>query len=231
MRNRFIVILLLAFLFLPKAVIPSANKDITRINQPLSQGVFLVATHDLGGSYFSNSVIILAEYSHKGALGIIINRSSEIPLSEVLPDFKELKKDLGTLFIGGPVARFSPVLLLRTERETKYAYRIFGNTSYSTDIRSIMDFIINKNSNDRMRLYAGYAGWYAGQLESEVARGSWIVMKANQYTIFDKDPETIWHDLSRGDSPLFIKKHDKKNSPIRLSGTLSQSFFRESFRK
>jgi putative transcriptional regulator len=231
MRNRFIVILLLAFLFLPKAVIPSANKDITRINQPLSQGVFLVATHDLGGSYFSNSVILLAEYSHIGALGVIINRPSEISLSEVLPDFKELKKDLGTLFLGGPVARFSPVLLLRTERETKNAYRIFDNTSYSTDIRSIMDFIINKNSKDRMRVYAGYAGWYAGQLESEVARGSWIVIKADQYTIFDKDPETIWDDLSRGDGPLFIKKYDKKNSPVQLSGTLNQSFFREPFRK
>ncbi len=231
MQNRFVIILLLAFLFFPKAVIPSASKDITRINQPLSQGVFLVATHDLGGSYFSNSVILLAEYSHIGALGVIINRPSEISLSEVLPDFKELKKDLGTLFLGGPVARFSPVLLLRTERETKNAYRIFDNTSYSTDIRSIMDFIINKNSKDRMRVYAGYAGWYAGQLESEVARGSWIVIKADQYTIFDKDPETIWDDLSRGDGPLFIKKYDKKNSPVQLSGTLNQSFFREPFRK
>jgi putative transcriptional regulator len=231
MQNRFVIILLLAFLFFPKAVIPSSSKDISRINQPLSQGVFLVATHDLGGSYFSNSVIILAEYSHKGALGVIINRPSEILLSEVLPDFKELKKDLATLFIGGPLARFSPVLLLRTERETKYAHRIFDNTSYSTDIRSIKDFIINKNSKDRVRVYAGYAAWYAGQLESEVARGSWIVIKADQYTIFDKDSETIWDDLSRGGSPLFIKKYDKKNSPVQLSGTLSQSFFRESFRK
>ena len=231
MQNRFVIILLLAFLFFPKAVIPSASKDITRINQPLSQGVFLVATHDLGGSYFSNSVILLAEYSHIGALGVIINRPSEISLSEVLPDFKELKKDLGTLFIGGPLARFSPVLLLRTERETKNAHRIFDNTSYSTGIRSIMDFILNKNSKYRVRVYAGYAGWYAGQLESEVARGSWIVIKADQYTIFDKDPETIWDDLSRGDGPLFIKKYDKKNSPVQLSGTLNQSFFREPFRK
>jgi|TARA_B100002003_G_scaffold48714_1_gene43864 putative transcriptional regulator len=218
MQNRFVIILLLAFLLFPKAVIPSASKDISRINKPLSQGVFLVATHDLGGSYFSNSVILLAEYSHKGALGIIINRSSDIPLSEVLPHFKELKKDLGTLFIGGPVARFSPILLLRTEREIKNAHRIFDNTSYSTGIRSIMDFILNKNSKYRVRVYAGYAAWYAGQLESEVARGSWIVTKADQYTIFDKDPETIWDDLSRGNSPLFIKKHDKKTHRFNYQG-------------
>ncbi len=218
MRNHLVIILFFLFLLSPKAVIPSASKGITRINQPLSQGVFLVATHDLGGSYFSNSVVLLAKYSHKGALGVIINRPSGISLSEVLPDFKGLKKDLGTLFIGGPVARFSPVLLLRTDRETKNAHRIFDNTSYSTDIRSIMDFIINKNSKDRMRVYAGHAGWYAGQLESEVARGSWIVIKADQYTIFDKGPETIWDDLSRGDTPLFIKKHDKKTHRSNYQG-------------
>jgi|TARA_B100000315_G_scaffold231761_1_gene243357 putative transcriptional regulator len=210
MRNCFVIILFFLFLLSPKAVIPLASKDITRVNQPLSQGVFLVATHDLGGSFFSNSVILLAKYSHKGALGVIINRPSGISLSEVLPEFKELKKDLGTLFIGGPVARFSPVLLLRTDRETKNAHRIFGNTSYSTDIRSVMDFVINKNSKDRMRVYAGYAGWHAGQLESEVARGSWRVVMADQYTIFDKDSDTIWDDLMRGDTPLFIKNPGKK---------------------
>ena len=210
MQNRFVIILLLAFLFFPKAVIPSASKDITRINQPLSQGVFLVATDDLGGSYFRSSVILLAEYSHIGALGVIINRPSEISLSEVLPGFKELKKDLGTLFIGGPIERFLPVLLLRTERETKNAHHIFDNTFFSTDVKSTIEFILNKNSKDRVRVYAGYAGWHAGQLESEVARGSWRVVMADQYTIFDKVSETIWDDLMSMDTPLFIKKQDKK---------------------
>ena len=207
MQNRFVIVLFFAFLFTPRAVIPSTIKDVVaRINLPLSQGVFLVATHNLGGSYFSNSVILLAKYNHEGALGVIINRSSWISLPEALPDFKGLKKDLGSLFIGGPIARFSPFLLLRTESETKNAHHIFDNTFYTTDIKSTIDFIINKNSKDRVRVYAGYAGWYAGQLESEVARGSWRVVMADQYTIFDKDPDTMWDDLMRGDTPLFIKK-------------------------
>lgn len=211
MRNHLVIILFFLFLLSPGAVIPSTLENISRINQPLSQGVFLVATHDLGGSFFSNSVILLTKYNHKGALGVIINRPSGLSLPEALPDFKGLKKDLGTLFIGGPIARFSPVLLLRTDRETKNTHHIFDDTFFTTDVKSAIEFILNKNSNDRMRVYAGYAGWQARQLESEVARGSWRVVMADQYTIFDKDPETIWNDLMRGDTPLFIKKRDKKN--------------------
>jgi len=209
MRNRFIIFLFLAFLFNPKAVIPSTQKNVSQINQSLSQGVFLVATHELGESYFRNTVILLAKYSHKGALGVIINRPSGISLSDALPDFKGLKKDFGTLFIGGPVARFSPLLLLRAERETKNTHHIFENTFYSTNIQVIIQIILNKNPKDKMRVYAGYAGWHAGQLESEIARGSWTVVRADQYTIFDKDPNTIWDDMIRGDTPLFIKRPGK----------------------
>tara|TARA_B100000959_G_scaffold255224_1_gene287478 strand:- start:3024 stop:3725 length:702 start_codon:yes stop_codon:yes gene_type:complete len=218
MQNRFFTILFFTFLFIPSTVIPSTIKDIARINLPLSQGVLLVATHDLGGSYFRNSVILLAKYNNKGALGIIINRPSGISLPEALPDFKGLKKDFGTLFVGGPIARFSPVILLRTERETKNAHHIFDNTFFTTDIKSTIEFIINKNSKDRVRIYAGYAGWHAGQLESEVARGSWRVVMADQYTIFDKAPETIWDDLMSRDTPLFIKKQDKKTHRSNYQG-------------
>lgn len=211
MRNRLVIILLFAFLIAPKRVVPSTLNDVVaRINQPLSKGVFLVASHHLGGSYFDSSVILLAKYSHEGALGVIINRAAGISLPEALPDFKGLKKDLGTLFIGGPVARFLPFMLLRTERETKNAHHIFDNTFYTTDIKSTIDFIINKNPKDRIRIYAGYAGWSPGQLESEIARGSWIVLRADQYTLFDKDPATIWDDLIRGNSPLFVKKFTKR---------------------
>ena len=209
MRNRLVIILFFAFLFTPRAVTPSTTSDIARINQPLSQGVFLVATPHLGGSYFSNSVILLAKYNHEGALGVIINKPSGISLPEALPDFKGLKKDLGALFMGGPIAKFSPFLLLRTAREAKNARHIFDNTFYITDVKSTIDFIINKDSKDRVRVYAGYAGWYAGQLESEVARGSWKVIRADQYTIFDKNPDTIWDDLIKGNTPLFIKKPGK----------------------
>ena len=209
MRNCFVILLFFLFLLGPKSVIPSTINDIVRVNQPLSEGVFLIATHDLGGSYFSNAVILLAKYSHKGALGVIINRPSGISLSDALPDFKGLKKDFGTLFIGGPVARFSPLLLLRAERETKNTHHIFENTFYSTNIQVIIQIILNKNPKDKMRVYAGYAGWHAGQLESEIARGSWTVVRADQYTIFDKDPNTIWDDMIRGDTPLFIERPGK----------------------
>ena len=220
MRNCFVILLFFLFLLGPKSVIPSTINDIVRVNQPLSEGVFLIATHDLGGSYFSNAVILLAKYSHKGALGVVINRPSGISLSEALPDFKGLKKDFENLFIGGPVARFSPFTLIRTDKEIKNIHHIFDNTFYSTDIKSIAGFILNKNSKDRMRVYAGHAGWFPGQLETEVARGSWTVIRADQYTVFDKEPGTIWEDLMKRDAPLFIKESDNEISPIQLSKSL-----------
>ncbi len=210
MQNRLVFIFLLIFLFLPKTVIPSTANKIYSTYHQLEKGVFLVASEALRGPYFRNSVVLLAQYSNTGAVGVIINRPTNISLSDVLPDVKGLDKKGDTLFVGGPVSRYLPFLLLQSSKQNnKYIHNIFNDVYFSLNLETIKETIENKKKKEKMRIYAGYAGWAPGQLEAEVSRGSWIILKADQYTIFDKKPETLWEDLIRGGSQLYIKKFGK----------------------
>lgn len=198
------------FLFLPESVIPSTNnKNISWTNQLLAKGVFLVASPDLIGPYFNKSVVLIAEYNHEGALGVIINRPSYISLSKALPDFRGFDGNSGTLFIGGPVSQYLPFMLIRADNAGKNTRHIFDNVFYSMNIEEIIYNILNKNSKSAVRVYAGFSSWAPGQLEAEVARGSWRVIKADTYTVFDKNSETIWEDLIREESQIFIKRPGK----------------------
>jgi putative transcriptional regulator len=199
-----IIILFFSILLFPNNVAPSTQKITQWINQPLSKGIFLVATPELRGPYFQKSVVLLAEHSHKGALGVIINRPSKVELSDILPEQKWLDLKSGRLFVGGPVSRFLPFILLKTNKKLKSAERIFKDVYYTFNIKEIGKMFFKQKSDERVRVYAGYASWIAGQLESEIARGSWKIIKADQYTIFDKDPENIWKDLTEGETQLFV---------------------------
>ena len=201
------IILFFIVIFFPITVAPSTHKINKWLNQTLSKGVFLVATPDLIGPYFSKSVVLLAEHSYKGATGVIINRPTKIKLSDILPDDKWIDIKSGRLFVGGPVSRFLPFTLLRTSKKLKNTNHIFNSVYYTFNIKEINKMIFKQNPNERIRVYAGYAGWTAGQLESEIARGSWRVVKADQYTIFDKDPGMIWNDLMKRETQLFVKSN------------------------
>lgn len=212
MQTRFIFILSLVFFILsPNNVTPSTINKITWFNQPLAKGVFLVASPNLVGPYFSKSVVLIAEYGQDGALGMIINRPSNILLSKVLPDIEGLEKKSGTLFFGGPVSRNLPFILLRTEKTIKNTRPVFDNVYYSTSIKAIVPLMENKNPQNTMRVYAGHASWSPGQLEAEVTRGSWKIIRADEFTIFEKDPKSIWDDLISGNKQLLIKKLDNNN--------------------
>lgn len=209
MQKRLIIILFISFLFLPEKVVPSSINKVFGSNSSLSKGVFLVASPNLMGPYFTESVVLIAEYSHKGALGVIINRPSGVDLSEAIPDVEWLNKKSDSLFIGGPVSRFLPFTLLSINRKLQNTNHIFNNVYFSQNITVIRKIITNKDPKDRIRVYAGYSGWASGQLEKEIARGSWRVVTADQFTIFEKDPRTIWEDLIKGNSQLIVNKPNK----------------------
>ncbi len=212
------IVLFFIFIFFPATVVPSTHKINKWLNQPLSKGVFLVANSDLIGPYFSKSVVLLAEHSYKGATGVIINRPTKIKLSDILPDNKWVDIKSGRLFVGGPVSRFLPFTLLRTSKKLKNTKHIFNNVYFTFNIKEISKLILKQNPQERVRVYAGYAGWTAGQLESEIARGSWRVVKADQHTIFDKDPGRIWNDLIEGETQLLVKS---KTQPTLLPNSNS----------
>ncbi|VAX22726.1 UPF0301 protein YqgE [hydrothermal vent metagenome] len=161
----------------------------------LAQGVFLVASEKLLDPNFRETVILILDYGRNGARGIIINRKTEVDLARVFQDVKTLQDANETLFLGGPVAMNQVYLLARSNEKIENSTNIVENVyiSSSYDVLSLM--IEGKKPENAFRAYSGFAGWAPGQLENEIHRGDWRIVRANTSAIFDENPDTIWSDI------------------------------------
>ncbi len=217
----FIIALLTAMpdISFPRAHLPDTfetflltrNTDSPHLDEPdqfdtqLSKGKFLVASRRLGDPRFQETVVLLISYDRNGAMGLIINRPVKMSLSDVFPDSAIFKKRKDTIYFGGPVEVNRLLFLIRSPGKPEEAIRVFGSV-YASSSRDMLDRVIGKRKEgEHVRVYAGYAGWAAGQLDAEVARGDWHVIRADAKTIFDKKSEKIWPELIRRGSELQVR--------------------------
>lgn len=160
----------------------------------LSAGKFLVASRGIADPIFSKTVILIVGYDKDGAMGFIVNRPSKIPVSKLFPKIKELKKRGDQAYIGGPVEMDRLFLLVAGKKPLPgKSVVVFDGVYISFDANAFKSMAVDMRA--RFRIYAGYAGWSAGQLESEMARGDWYLFPADQRNIFDEPAERIWPDL------------------------------------
>jgi putative transcriptional regulator len=160
-----------------------------------AKGRFLVAHRSVNDPRFAETVILLIAYSDEGAMGIIINRPTDVRLALALPEMKELRDRRDRLFVGGPVSPSAMLLLIRSATAPEGAQPVFGDVHVSGKLETLRKVLGKNGKNDRLRAYAGYAGWGPGQLEHEIARGDWAVGPADAATIFDTPSEGIWQKL------------------------------------
>jgi putative transcriptional regulator len=161
-------------------------------NEDLGTGKFLVATDEVRGAAFAETVILLLHYDETGAMGLVVNRPADASPAEAVPDLKGLAAYRGSLYYGGPVRLHTMRALLRTGFPPEDAVHIVDDV-YITDIDEAL--LETALSDSVLRFYAGYAGWSPGQLEQEMRRGSWHLIRANAEHIFTNDPDRIWHRL------------------------------------
>jgi putative transcriptional regulator len=183
----------------------SSAPVLSLVEQQLSQGKFLVASRKLRDPGFRKTVVLLIDYDRGGALGLVINKPTELKLSAVLPKIKGLQQRADTLYVGGPVEIGDVRLLVRTDRPTGDSLHIFADV-YVTSSRRLLERIVkDRAGGERFRVYAGYAGWAPNQLEREVSRGDWHILDGDPETIFDKPAAKIWPDLIRRTSVLWVR--------------------------
>ena len=171
----------------------------------LAKGVFLVASESLSDPNFSQTVVLLLDYDHTGAGGLVINRPTNVSLSSLLPDEENLKGRDDMVYIGGPVGATQLFLLLRSTTLPQQAEKIVDGVYASTSLQTLRDIVAEKSSADTFQAYAGYAGWGPGQLDAELERGDWLVTPADSETVFDKATENIWPDLIRRNKGLWVR--------------------------
>src|ERR1700761_9628182 len=94
----------------------------------LAVGKLLVASRDLGDPNFAQTVILLVHYSEdQGAVGLVVNRATDVPMSRVFQDLKEAKSRKDPVYVGGPVELTSVLALLKTSSKPDNAMHVFGN--------------------------------------------------------------------------------------------------------
>jgi len=162
----------------------------------LAQGQLLIATPQIAEGTFFRSVILLLDYHLDGAMGLILNRPTDVPLVEVLPEVDALQERPEVLHFGGPVSKNQVFLLHGTPGlEQEHSAPLIDGVYLGGNPDILQQVLQDGSGNPHFRVYAGYAGWAAGQLDREVLRGDWQVHWADAATVFEKSPIVMWKEL------------------------------------
>jgi putative transcriptional regulator len=155
-------------------------------------GKFLVAADDLHGDYFGKTVVLLLQYDATGAMGLVINRPTDVTPDELLDDPDAFPAYSGTLYWGGPVQMTSLRALVRSDAPPTGARAVVDDV-YLLPIDDAL--ALRAVDTASLRLFIGYSGWAPGQLERELAGRSWHVVSATAELVFAEDPSVIWQRL------------------------------------
>jgi putative transcriptional regulator len=184
---------------------PRASPTRPPAESNLSKGKFLVASRKLGDPRFMQTVVLLLDYAPGGAMGLIVNRPSEMKLSTLLPETEGLKARKDTVYVGGPVAINQILMLIRAAKQPEESLPVLEDIFVSANSKLLERMVEGAGKGERFRVYAGYAGWAPGQLDGEVVRGDWYVMPADSETVFEQTPAEIWPELIQRVSAQWVR--------------------------
>lgn len=224
-------VILLAFMILPDMCI--AAGDFKQFGAPgggnlqagrmqpvdeqvrLARGVFLIAKKSMPDPNFAGTVLLITEYEETGTVGLVLNRPLDKPAQEVLPELRELVPagDFN-IFLGGPVRLDSLRLLIQTETDLHGYHSVVGNVFQITDLQGVRSLLERELGQFRIRLYAGYAGWYPGQLEREMLRGDWLLTRVDISLIFTDEPASLWERLIEQEDMQWVNREEVLNLSI-----------------
>lgn len=177
------------------------------------KGVFLVAKRSMPDPRFRQTVVLLLAHGDGGTLGLIINRPTDIPLSQALPNLNPATKEKHVLFFGGPVATNRLIFLIRSGVPLQDTAHVMADVYYSASRDTLEQVISGHKRANELRMFVGHSGWAPGQLPSEIARGDWLLVRADPRTIFEKDLDHIWPDLIDQQPPPGIFIDDRDHPP------------------
>lgn len=153
-------------------------------------GRLLVTTPALQSPDFDRTVVLVLEHGDHGALGVVLNRPSGLSVAEPLPQWEQFVADPPVVFVGGPVAPSAAICLARArdEREAAAWKPLFDGLG-TLDLEGHPDDV---PVLDRLRVFAGYAGWGPGQLEGEIGEGAWFVVDSHPDDALSDEPGGLW---------------------------------------
>jgi putative transcriptional regulator len=165
-------------------------------------GRLLVATPLLGDANFRRTVVLIVDdRDGEGTIGVVVNRPSEVPVSEVLPSWAGVVTAPTVVFSGGPVSADSALALaLARGRGDPAGWRPLDSAPVMrrvglVDLEAPPELLAQGVT--AFRVFAGYAGWGPGQLQAEIDEGSWYVLRGEPADAFSTDPGRLWRAVLR----------------------------------
>jgi putative transcriptional regulator len=167
------------------------------------QGKLLVSSPSLVDPNFRKTVVLVAHHDDDGAMGLVLSRPSTVSAADAVPLLEGLPGSDEPVFVGGPVQPEAFMVLAEFEDVDEAAAPIMNGLGFMPADTAPDDLSIK-----RMRLFAGYSGWGAGQLEAELAEPSWIVVDAETDDAFAEDPDELWRAvLHRKGGPFSLMEN------------------------
>ena len=157
--------------------------------------MLLIAQPMLRDPNFRRSVVLICEHNEAGTFGLILNRPLTLHLAEVLDTFAGYEDPIA---LGGPVQPDTLHYLHRLPDDLPSAIGVFGDVYWGGDFEALQLLFTTESVDPAdCRFFLGYAGWGAGQLDEELAEGSWILCPAATTDVFAAAPDQLWRTLLR----------------------------------
>jgi putative transcriptional regulator len=177
------------------SAIPNDRKTVPDQIFAPGKGIFLVAKPAMRDPRFQRTVVLLLEHDDEGTLGVIINRPTEMLLSQALPDLKGANNGKHTVFFGGPVGLNTLVFLLRSSEPPQASAHVMADVYYSADRNTLETALSEHKKANELRMFFGHSGWAPGQLAGELLRGDWLLVQADSRSVFKKNLDALWKEL------------------------------------
>lgn len=161
-----------------------------------TKGRLLLATPPLEDPNFDRTVVYMLEHHEEGAVGVVLNRPTAEALGDPLDRWEDLQATPTAVFSGGPVEPDALIALARSDApltETTEELAPIAGVVASADLSADPALVADRVR--QVRVFRGYAGWDAGQLEFEIESGAWLVLDAQPDDVFGDRPDGLWRTV------------------------------------
>ncbi len=153
------------------------------------RGKLLIASPALVDPNFARSVVLLAEHTHEGAMGLVLNRPSDAEVALAVGELGGIVAPDDLVYEGGPVQTSAVMVLAEFNDPRAAAAIVLADVGF---LPAEGDPGVLADRLRRTRVFAGHSGWGPGQLDAELEEGSWIVGEARVDDVFAPDPDELW---------------------------------------
>jgi putative transcriptional regulator len=154
------------------------------------KGQLLLDSGRLQGSFFQRTVVLMCQHDAEGAFGLVLNRPTGSNAGDtVLTEVPESLKS-ATVYLGGPVQPGALSYLL-TDSFLPDA-NVMPNLTLGHSLETLLELTREYSPTQQIKLFAGYSGWSAGQLEEEMKREAWLTHPASLDLVFETPPDQLW---------------------------------------